>query len=122
MLGTPAPNSATECGLPPALSAIVSVPLREPVALGVKLTPIVQKLPGSSVKAGGLTGQIAAPSLATIAKSPPVVMLSTRNGAAPLLRSVTSRTLLVVLIGWLPKSSRLGISSMPGMAAAQLRV
>lgn len=38
----PVPDSPTVCGLPEALSLIDNVPLRNPVALGMKLTLTVQ--------------------------------------------------------------------------------
>jgi hypothetical protein len=38
----PVPESATACGLPGALSVIVSVPVMLPLAVGSKNTPIVQ--------------------------------------------------------------------------------
>lgn len=37
------------CGLSPALSVRVRLPLRMPVAVGVNVTPIAQLLPGASV-------------------------------------------------------------------------
>ena len=42
LLVAPVPPRATACGLVEALSAIESVPLIAPVALGVKVTLIVQ--------------------------------------------------------------------------------
>jgi hypothetical protein len=42
LLVAPVPLRATVCGLPEALSVIDSVPLMTPVALGVKVTLIVQ--------------------------------------------------------------------------------
>ena len=38
----PVPVKLTTCGLPPALSLIVMEPVRVPVAVGVKVTFIVQ--------------------------------------------------------------------------------
>ncbi len=38
----PVPGRLAVCGLPAPLSAIANVPLRNPVAIGVKLTLIVQ--------------------------------------------------------------------------------
>jgi hypothetical protein len=43
------PVSPTVWGLPVALSVIVTVPLRLPVAVGVKVTSIVQLVPGATV-------------------------------------------------------------------------
>jgi hypothetical protein len=46
---TPVPLSATICGLLPALSRTLNVPLRVPRAVGLKLTEIVQLLAPLSV-------------------------------------------------------------------------
>jgi len=45
----PVPDSPTECGLPGALSAIVTAPVRFPAALGVKVTLIVQFAPAATL-------------------------------------------------------------------------
>ena len=45
---TPVPVSATVCGLPVALSAMLNVPLRVPVALGVNATLMSQLALGAS--------------------------------------------------------------------------
>ena len=45
----PVPVSATDCGLPAALSVKVRLALRAPFAPGVKVTLIVQELPAASV-------------------------------------------------------------------------
>ena len=45
----PVPVSPMVWGLPAALSVIVTVPLRLPVAVGVKVTSIAQLVPGSTV-------------------------------------------------------------------------
>jgi hypothetical protein len=44
----PVPASWTLCGLPAASSATLTVPVREPVADGVKVTLIVQAAPAAS--------------------------------------------------------------------------
>jgi hypothetical protein len=44
---TPVPLKETVCGLLLALSVIVSVPVRLPVAVGVKITLIVQLVPAA---------------------------------------------------------------------------
>ena len=57
MLGpVPVPVSGTVCGLPWALSVNVSVPVRAPSAVGVKVTFIVQ-VPDAG-KVVGLEGQL----------------------------------------------------------------
>lgn len=46
---TPVPLSATVCGLLLPVSVMVSVPVRKPRAVGVKVTEIVQRLPAARV-------------------------------------------------------------------------
>src|SRR5580700_8090071 len=48
----PVPLSATVCGLPVALSAMLRVATSTPTAVGVKVTPIVQLAPASKVPVG----------------------------------------------------------------------
>src|SRR5205823_1091657 len=45
----PVPESATVCGLPGALSVIVSVPMREPSAVGVNVTLTAQLAPAATL-------------------------------------------------------------------------
>src|SRR5207245_7501265 len=45
----PVPDSATDCGLPVALSVIVTAPTRLPAAVGVKVTLIVQLAPPATL-------------------------------------------------------------------------
>jgi hypothetical protein len=52
----PLPLSVTTCGLEAPLSPIVRVPARDPIALGVKDTEMVQLAPAASV--AGLMGQL----------------------------------------------------------------
>ena len=46
---TPVPLRATGCGLPDALSVIVKMAMRLPVADGVKVTLMIQEAPAASV-------------------------------------------------------------------------
>lgn len=55
MGAVPVPLRDTVCGFEIPTSEIVSVPVRDPVALGVKVTEMVQVPPAASV--AGLTGQ-----------------------------------------------------------------
>ena len=48
-LARPVPVSENVCGLAGVLSVIVTVPVRDPVAVGVKLTRMVQEAPGFKV-------------------------------------------------------------------------
>jgi len=81
------PDSVTCCGLPVALSAIDSVPLREPVAVGVNVTLIVQLDPAARL----------VPQVFVCAKSPVTVTPVIVRLAVPLLLRVTALAVLVVL-------------------------
>ena len=91
---TPVPLSVTDCGLSPALSLMLTLALRAPVTLGVKVTLIVQLLPAGNVL--GLMGQVL-----VCAKSPALVpatlIVVIVRSAVPLLVSVTVCAALVVL-------------------------
>lgn len=78
----PVPVSGTVCGLLFALSVIVIAPVRVPVAVGVKVTLILQFAPAASVAPQGF-------GLVTRAKSPLATMLLMDNVPLPLLVMVT---------------------------------
>jgi hypothetical protein len=104
----PVPLSATLCGLPVALSVTLTVPVRVPEAVGLKATLIVQ-LAWSPSEAGQLL---------VWAKSPMVEMPVINNGAVPVLVTVTSRGVLVLLTGWFPKAIVVGLSETMGEVGA----
>jgi len=52
----PVPDKAAVCGLVPALSVMVRVPVRVPTVVGVKVTEILQVAPAASVF--GVRGQV----------------------------------------------------------------
>ena len=82
----PAPVSETLCGLFEALSVIVSVPVRKPLAVGAKVTLTVQlELAATLV-----------PQLLLCAKSPLACMPLTEMEAPPGFDSVTGCDVLVV--------------------------
>lgn len=81
--GAPAPESGTVCGLFGALSVIVTLPVRAPVWVGLKVTLILQVSPAARVLAHGF-------GLVTRAKSPLATMLLMFNVPVPLFVSVTS--------------------------------
>jgi hypothetical protein len=81
----PVPLSATVCGLPDALSAMVNVPARVPAKVGVKVTSIVQFAPALSET----------PHVLVCAKSPLVPMLLMVSEASPLSVKVTLCSALV---------------------------
>ena len=88
----PVPERLTVCGEPEALSVMLTLPVRAPAAVGVKVTLMehaanaVPVLPGSPV-----------PQLFVSAKSPLAAMLVMLNAPFPGLESVTDWAALVVL-------------------------
>ena len=74
------------CGLPAALSVMVIAPVRVPVAVGVKVTVIVQLAPAESEL----------PQEVVLAKSPLATMLVMLNDALPVFFKVTVCTAVVV--------------------------
>ena len=80
------PIRLTVCGVPAALSLIVNVPVRVPLAVGVKVTLSVQVDPAATPF----------PQLSVSAKSPLAEMLVMCNGAVPLLERFTVCGALVV--------------------------
>src|SRR5437588_330949 len=107
----PFPLSIMICGLPPALSATDSVPVRAPKDAGVKVTLIVQ-FP-LAAKVAGLMGQALAPVL-VVAKSPEAANELIVKAAAPVFVSVTVIGALVVASNWLPKARLVGANPTPG--------
>src|SRR5438552_1226662 len=99
------------CGLPPALSASDSVPVRAPEAVGVKVTLMVQFAPAAKV--AGLVGQALAPVLVA-AKSPEAANEMMVEETAAVQVRVTVVCGLVVASGWLPKSRLVGANPTPG--------
>src|SRR5207248_89953 len=95
----PFPLSASVCGLPPALSATDSVPVRAPEAVGVKVTLMEQLAPAAKV--AGLVGQAFAPVLVA-AKSPEAAKELIVKAAVPVLVNVTVIGALVVASSRLP--------------------
>src|SRR5205823_1019322 len=89
----PFPLGGTVCGLPPALSATDSVPVRAPEAVGVKVTLMEQLAPAAKV--AGLVGQALAPVLfaPTLPDALPVLIV---KAAVPVLVKVTVIGALVV--------------------------
>jgi hypothetical protein len=83
----PVPVSATGCGLLDALSAILSVPVRTPVAEGVNTTAMLQVLPAARLK----------PHVFVSEKSPVTLIPETVRGAYPELVSTIVCGLLATL-------------------------
>lgn len=100
----PVPVNATMCV--PALSEMVTVPVRGPDAAGLKVTPTVQLALGVS----GLA--VTQPPVA--AKSPLAVKLVTLKLLVPVLLTVTFCATLVVPTNWLAKLKVVESSPTPG--------
>src|SRR5579864_3842563 len=104
---TPVPDSEAVCGLPLSASSLtVRVPVRVPVAVGVKEMLIVHVPPTATT-----------PQLLVWEKSPEIEMLETLRDAVPLLVTVMACEALVVFRFWLPKVSddgdKAAIDAMP---------
>ena len=100
--GVPLPERLTVCGLPLALSVMLSEAVRLPLAEGVNVTLIVQLVPAATLAPQLL---VCAKSLALVPASARLVMLKV---ALPVLLRVTVCAVLVVLTAWLPKARLVG--------------
>jgi hypothetical protein len=76
---SPVPVSVTVCGLPAALSVTVTLPVLIPVAVGSKVTLMVQLALAATLE----------PQVLVWEKSPLTVILETLRAALPVLLSVT---------------------------------
>jgi hypothetical protein len=104
----PVPVRAATCGEPAALSVMVRVPERPPVALGVNVTFTEQVASGASDPPQFVTGTVVA------AKSPLAATEEIVNVPEPVLVTIMLRAVDVVdKVCW-PKSSEVGLSEMPG--------
>jgi hypothetical protein len=103
---SPTPVKATVCGEPLALSVIVSVPVRAPTAVGVKVTETMQLAPAATL----------APQVLVCAKSPEAAIEVTANAPVPGLDRVSVWAALVVPTVADAKVRADGESIMPGVA------
>src|SRR6185312_11102868 len=99
----PVPVRVTIWEPPLASSVTVTVPVRVPVAVGVKVTPRLQLLPA------GTTVQ-----LPLVAKSPVAAMPLMCRSEVPVLRTVTVWPVLVVPTTCPPNTREVGVTSTPG--------
>jgi len=99
---TPVPLSCAVCGLFEALSLTVSVPVRTPSAVGVKVTEILQLPPAASV--AGAIGHVE-----VCPKSPETEMLPIANGAVVVLLRTMALNVLVVCTTQFPKLRLVGV-------------
>src|SRR5207253_1434621 len=115
----PFPLSVMICGLPPALSATDSVPVRVSLHDALPISLMVQFAPAAKV--AGLVGQALAPVLVA-AKSPEGANELIVKAAVPVFVSVTVIAVLVVASSWLPKSRLVGANPTPGAVPFPLSV
>jgi hypothetical protein len=114
----PVPVSGIVCGLPPALSVIVNVPVRAPTCVGAKVTLIVHCKPAANV--AGPIGQALAPVLVA-AKSPEAAIELIVKGPVPVLVSFTGIAALVVVSICPPNGKLVGASPTPGAGPVPLK-
>lgn len=98
MGAVPVPERLAVCGLPTALSVTVIVPVREPVAVGLKVTWMEQFSPGAK----------AVPQLLVWVKSPVVLIPLMESVAPPLFVKTIVCAVLVVPTNWLEKVKPVG--------------
>ena len=112
----PVPVRGAVCGLPGALSAMDTEAVRAPVAVGRKVTLIVQDAPAASV----------VPHVVVRAKSaalvPVSVMLLIDMVTFPLLRSVMLLAVLVVFKACVPNARDVGDRVAAGLVPVPVRV
>ena len=92
----PVPASATVCGLPVALSVMVTVAARAPAAAGMKVTLMVQLAPAAT----GLVALHVVPAVVmakSVAFAPAIVNPVIFSAALPVLLRVTVCAALVVV-------------------------
>src|SRR5947209_4725614 len=102
------PETVAECGLPAALSMMVTAPVRAPVAVGVKVRLMAQVAPaGNDV-----------PQVVARAKSPTPAMPVMVRAALPVFERLTVCAALVVAICWFPNATLAADRLRRGAAAA----
>jgi hypothetical protein len=111
----PVPVKLTVCGLPAALSVMLTLPLRVPMAVGRNVTLRLQ-LPFTA-RVAGLKGQLCV-SLKSPAFAPPTTRLVILKGALPPFVSVTPCAGLLLFTSWPLNVSMVGAS--PTAAAIPL--
>lgn len=103
---TPLPPSGTVCGLPAALSAMLSVAERVPVAVGLNVT-----LTGA-LRPGAMSMPVVAGTEKSAALVPVIEKLEMCRFAVPLFVISTGVAALLVPTNWFPKFRLLGLRLM----------
>jgi hypothetical protein len=106
----PVPERATVCGLPGALSVILTEAVRLPVTKGLKVTLAVQSAPGASELLHPLLRRKSA------ASGPVTLTLAIVKVALPVLVSVTLWEALAVPTACLPNVRPAALVATPGVA------
>ena len=112
----PVPAKVTDCGLPVALSVRVIAAERLPMAVGSKVTLIVQ-VPPAATEAPQVLVWEKSPALVPVTAS--VVIL---KAAFPVLFRVMACAALVVATVWLPKVKLVGLSPTVGPVPVPVRL
>ena len=98
----PEPVNATPCGLPVALSAMLTDAVRDPAAFGLNVTLIAQFAPAATL----------VPHVFVWEKSPALVPVTATlvivSTAPPVFVNVTACAVLVVPTAWAPKAKDVG--------------
>jgi hypothetical protein len=110
------PVKPTVCGLPVALSVIATEAVRAPVAVGRKVTLMVQLAPAAK-----LDPQVVV-RVKLVLLVPVMAMLEIVRTPAPLLVKVTDRAALVVFTVWFPKASDVGDKVTAGTTPEPVRL
>ena len=111
----PVPDSAMFCVPPLALSPMITTPVREPTALGVKITEITQVPPATT----GVEVEHVVPEL--MAKSPLAAMALMVSGPLPVFDNVTDCAVVDVPTTVPPKLRLEGANVTPGAVPEPLR-
>ncbi len=102
----PVPDNCICCGLSVLLSLIETLALREPIFVGLKITPMVHELPVATLVPHGFVG-LREKSLGLV---PVMVMLLMVSAEVPVLVRVAVWAVLLRPMSWLPNSRSTGTS------------
>lgn len=112
----PMPVSASVCGLPAALSAMLRLAVRLPEPVGMKVTLIVQELPAEMLEVQVFDWE------KSVVFVPVIVMPVTLRASLPVFLSVTVCGALAVFRIWLAKVRLVGLSTTVAPAPVPVRL